>query len=115
MIVSLCLITFGVYLGQEYRNLPMVKNFVLNLVSYMHKLNQENKKLNSNEMTERTSSSPVYLSIFKKFYDLLNFKKVESNESSHNLSFDSFNENFFETNDTLRKRTYDSLENDNES
>lgn len=122
MLFSFLLVTFGVYLGQEYQNLPMVKTIVLNLVSYMHKLNQDSKRLEHSSSSSSSSSSVTYLSFFKKFYDLLTLKKTDINTNTDtNLnaySFSSLNESntpsnlFFETSDNLRKRTHDDLENE---
>ena len=61
MIYSLLILTFGVYLGQEY-NLPLVKNSAL----YIYNLIQESKKMQVNEEIQKGIIESVF-SYFKMY------------------------------------------------
>lgn len=71
MIFTLCLVSFGIYLGQEYPNLPLIKNVVFSLFGYLKTLQQENQLHQTNELSVNSSSSSLtnlyhYLSSFVK-------------------------------------------------
>jgi len=66
MFFSLLLITFGVYLGQEY-NLPVVKNVVSNMVTYFQDLNQH-----KSSVSNKSSVFNVFNNVFSVFTSLSN-------------------------------------------
>lgn len=61
MIYSLLILTFGVFLGQEF-NLPLVKNSAL----YIYNLIQESKKIPVNEDVQKSIIESV-LDYFKMY------------------------------------------------
>jgi len=66
MFFTFCLISFGIYLGQEYPNLPLVKNVFLNLLTYAQKLPSPA----SNEQHHTTVPIQKELSFLRKVYNL---------------------------------------------
>jgi hypothetical protein len=118
MFFSLLLITFGVYLGQEYPNLPLVKNGFMTLLSYMQKLQEEHERDNKDNHSSNLPEKS-YLSVFYKLYGAVSnlnvFKREnvsgysETNEFSMRYDTDT-NTNNSDIN--LRKRFLDVLSED---
>ena len=107
MFVSLFLVAFGVYLGQEFKNLPLVKTMFLNFVNYVQKVQQENQT-NTQELQKQNS-------VFNKLFmamSYLNFWKsghnANANANANGIYSSNFNDSFFESN-TLKKRQLDVL------
>lgn len=75
MFLTLCLVSFGIYLGQEYQNLPLMKNVLFNMLNYLKTLETSNSTLNSHDESARSTSGPLYVSFFKNIYNYLNFNK----------------------------------------
>lgn len=107
MIVSLFLIAFGVFLGQEYTGLPVVKTVFLNVLEYANKFQQENKKPESN------AESGLYVSFFKKFYNAMFWKSNDKQKFQSNNFNDSFEQlNGIGSISSLKKRSLDVLSED---
>lgn len=86
MLVTICLISFGIYLGQEYPNLPIVKNIVFNLVSYVQQLQLQNSAQKQlNEYQDVKESSPLYLSFFRTVYNYFSKVGNSKNEKQNDL------------------------------
>jgi hypothetical protein len=119
MFFSLLLITLGVYLGQEYPNLPVVKNGFMTLISYMHKLHQEHEQTNKTNHLS-SSSEKSYLSVFYKLYSVVSnlnvFKRDSVSDSQEQLDdFSIKSDTNINTNNSevgLRKRFLDVLSED---
>jgi hypothetical protein len=86
MIVTLALVSFGIYLGQEYPNLPVVKNIFYNFVSYLQNLQVSNSlnEHNENSSNLSNSSNSSYVSYFKKTYSFLSsfFSKTNNSDTT---------------------------------
>jgi hypothetical protein len=114
MFITLCLVSFGIYLGQEYPNLPVVKNVVFSLFTYLNKFQKNNnEELNLNNSNEMDNSSKFVL---RNMYNyLLSFVKSNTNTnlvvstSTHDNDNLTESSNFSSNSYNLKRRTFQFL------